>query len=165
MDATIATLIGVGVGAFVTLLTQILISRREKHQLELQRAYEKEKWLRDKVQEIYANCFYYEMEPHYYIDDKIRDLSPIEYTKLTAERAQFSDAHWRERQKWLNLLTVYHPFQKSEEYVKFCEMVRERKVSRSYLVDLAQRDPRLRDMSNPIVQLIEEGFLKDIKEA
>jgi hypothetical protein len=134
MDPSLAGLIGVGIGAVASLLgafvSNWLLMRNQKEQWLRDIKAEKEKWLRDRLQEIYSNCLYY-----LYLSS-----SHIPVTdELALERAKV----FSETQKWLNLLSVYHPFKGTSDYQTFIEKKKEKKLYVADIIDLASRDPRL----------------------
>ena len=108
MDPAIAGLFGAGIGALASLLGALLsnwlLMSKQREQWLLDKQAEQEKWLRERLQEIYSNCI-----------DSLARLN--RRSKMTAEgEAVLSQEHQRElfddysaAQKWLSMLVVYHP--------------------------------------------------------
>jgi hypothetical protein len=126
MDPTIAAafiaaftgLCGVAIGTTASLLTSFLAnrytSRLQRDQWERDRRTEHDKWLRDKLHEIYTNCIYFVQVPNDYVT----------------------------RSKWLNQLLIYQL--DTPDFKEFCEKVKVGSVQEADIVELASKDPRLK---------------------
>jgi hypothetical protein len=167
MDPIVGNLISVGIGAFVTLLgvflSNWLLIHKEREQWHRERKAEQEKWLRDKLQEIYSNCIYYlgytpfAASAPRFEGYSIRHESEIEFEKLKLgyeqlklgyeqlefEHSRFNSEFNNEKLKWLNLLAVYHPFRGTAEFDNFLTRQREHRLTVADVTELAARDPRL----------------------
>jgi gas vesicle protein len=156
MDSAIAGLFGGVIGAVAGLVgslsTSWLTLKKEREQALRNKEIEKEKWLRERLQESYVNCIDYL--------SRISKASEIyiESGKLSAilskehQRELFLD--YSEAQKWLGMLLVYHPARESEHYYDLCREITRfsdgqlpnlgsAKHLRSCIIDLAARDARL----------------------
>jgi hypothetical protein len=171
MDPTIVSLISVGIGAFVTLLGVFLsnwfLMRNAREQWDREHKSEQEKWLRDKLQEIYSNCIYYLGNTPYInlrhdilptnVEYGIRDTSALESEKLKVEYerlklgiqqleldiSKYNIVFENEKRRWLNLLAVYHPFRGSLDFNDFLTKMRGNKLTVVDITELSARDPRL----------------------
>jgi hypothetical protein len=167
MNPTIGNLVSVGIGAIVTLfgvfLSNWLLIRKEREQWYREHKAEQEKWLRDRLQEIYSNCIYYLGQTPYAASAPrlekymVRDAPELEYEKLKLGYEQLKLSYDQmefevrklnvefdnQKQRWLNLLAVYHPFRDTTEFDDFLAKVRERKLSVADVTQLSARDPRL----------------------
>jgi len=146
---------GVMIGAVISLSVSVFsnwyVSRRQKEQWIRERKAEKETWLRNKLQEVYTNCIYYLSKEGYtgWVSLSLKDVSEIEYYKLRFEGAKLDSENRRELRKWLNLLLLYHPRKDTKEFEDFLTKMREGKLKRGDVVEIAASDPRLlyRDMT------------------
>ena len=148
--ASISSLLGVLTGTVVSFAGQWYALRKQREQWERDRQAEYEKWLRDKLQEIYSNSIFYSRRSGFrtyayanQTQNKIPELD-VEYRKMTFEADKLDHAHEQERKKWLNLLMVYHPLRGTKEYDNFLEKFRNNKVTADDIIELANQDPRLK---------------------
>jgi hypothetical protein len=118
MDAGVAGLIGAGIGGGVTLLAQILLVWHQDRAMRHSKVVAEEAWVREKLHEIYVNCIAY-----------IRTQS------------------YAERDKWLNLLLVYHPERTSDDFSKFVEKKTKGALDIADIIELAQKDQRIQGIS------------------
>ena len=164
MDPTVGNLIGVGIGAFVTLvgvfLSNCLLMRKEREQWDREHKAEQEKWLRDRLQEIYSNCIYYlegraayaYVAPNFkgYVSDtseleqeKLRlgyEQLKLGYDQMEYNVHKLKDEFDAERQRWLNLLTVHHPFRGTIEFDDFLTKRRDGKLRVVDVTELSARE-------------------------
>lgn len=157
MDSAVAGLIGAGIGAstgFIsTLLSSWLSLRRERDQWERSVSAERDKWLRDNLQEIYGNCLYYLSRVLMGSEITVESGKPFAVTRIEHQRELFLD--YSEAQKWLGLLLVYHHSPGSSEYAMLSHHIsifsREQVPNltsvpqlRQTIISLASKDLRLR---------------------
>jgi hypothetical protein len=120
MDTSIITasigLCGVVVGAAIVAAVNLIglwhSSRQQKELWAREYKAEQEKALREKLHEIYINCIYYA-----------------------------GSAEYRERDRWLNLLLIYHP--NTTNFDSFLEKVKAGGVEANDIIELARKDSRL----------------------
>lgn len=138
--------IGVILGAVVTFSSTIYLSHRQEEQQKLQLKVEQDKWLKDKLQEIYSNCLFYVNNSGYFnlIPGEVQQESILKYKELEFESRKLDFAFDKEREKWLNLLLIYHPVRGTNEFETFLTKFREGNISAIDIRDLAAHDPRLR---------------------
>ena len=159
VDAAIAGLIGVSIGAIAgllgSLLSNWLLIRKDRERWYFERQAEHERWLRERLQEIYTNSI--DCLSRLFRRSKISSEAEI----ILAEEHQrelFTD--YSEAQMWLGLLVIYYPAQRAndpsiaEDYKEFMEKVGEfsmgempdldkAKELRSLVIALAATDDRL----------------------
>jgi len=135
IDPAYIGLLGVFLGGLLGLLTplisNILSARIDIKKWDLDQTSEKNKWLRERMLEIYSNC--------------LESLSsrPFDHSKAS---------------KWLELLLVYFPNRNSEDYYQFFNLTanvitgteneEDIKYLHEFTLELAATDPRLHDNKN-----------------
>jgi hypothetical protein len=147
MDPSISGLLGVAIGALISLLTNWLTNQEQQKQwLRAQKA-EQEKWLRDKLHEIYNNCIQYSSgSPAVYPGGagvQKGSIPDVDYANLIIEYLKQENQYKLEKQKWLDLLTIYHPDRGSPAFEDYLVTLRDGKLGRSDIIELAARDPRV----------------------
>jgi len=152
VDSAIAGLIGASIGAIAGLLGSFLsnwlLIRREREQFIREQEAERDRWLRDSLQEIYSNSInYLTIIVNKYA--KLPEDVPSSIEEIKEWAYDFSEA-----QKWLGLLLTYHPERNSTEFnsltqsiVKFSKNDNTdlwlAKELRDQIIDLAAEDIRL----------------------
>ena len=159
MDPAIAGLIGAGIGAIAGLLGSLLSSwlliRKERERWVLEQQSEHDRWLRERIQEIYSNSIEYLSRLF-----RRSAITAEAGTVLAQEHQRELFTDYSEAQKWLGLLVVYYPTPRADDlpiaddYKEFMQAVGEFSMSempdlekakhlRSLVIALAATDDRL----------------------
>lgn len=159
MDSALAGLIGAGIGAMAGLLGSLLsnwmVIQKDEKRWFRERQAEEEKWLKERLQEIYTNCIDY-LSRLFRRSEISADAGAI--LKQEHQRELFTD--YSESQKWLGLLAIYYPTQRTdgaripEDYKNFLKLIgdfsmgdmpdmQKAKELRSLVIAMAATDDRL----------------------
>ena len=148
MGGSTGPLLGVIIGASVTLLVTLLSVWKDHLQSQRALQADKEKWLRDRLHEIYSNCLYYSKSKgiggHGWIGPDDRKEKGFEYGKVMIDQSRLELQYQSERLKWFNLLAIHHPFRGTPEYEAFVQKIGKDELQTEDVVSLASRDPRLK---------------------
>ena len=128
-----ADIIGACATLLGTLFSNLFQLLREQLQWNKQQEIERQKWIRDKLQEIYSNCIFY-------------ITAYIEPNNSTV----FED--WAKAKKWLNILLVYSPDRSTTKFEILCAEIEnfcssldieQAKRLRNRIIEIAATAPRL----------------------
>jgi len=149
MGGSTGPLIGVIVGAAVTIVVTLISVWKDHLQSQRTQRADKERWLRDKLHEIYSNCIYYSNNTpgptsHGWIGPFARQGKEFEFGELSIELDKLNNNYHRERLKWFNLLAIHHPFRGKPEYETFIHKMQNNEIKIEDIVSLASCDPRLK---------------------
>jgi hypothetical protein len=143
VDDSTRTLITAGVGALVG---GGLVILKDYLQGRWLRRADKERWVRDKLHEIYTNCIFYLSHkgiPNW-IFSEYKNGKELEYSKIMLEGQRLEAELVAQRLKWLNLLIVHHPARGTPAFEDFVKKVQSKEIQAQDVVDLAASDPRLK---------------------
>ncbi len=150
MDERTKVLVTVGVTALGTLLIAIvsstLVILKDYLQGKWSRQADRERWLRDKLHEIYSNCILYTsygpMSNYIYKGDAVGH--EFELAKYLSEGYRLQEVRNAECQKWLHILAVYHPARGTPAFDDFMKKLQNKEIKSHDIIELAASDPRLK---------------------
>lgn len=106
-DAALAGLIGASIGALAGLIGSFLsnwyLVRKEREQWSRDKELEYQRWLREKLQEIYSNCIFYLSN----LLGKPTSFTASEEGIMIADKKEKWSDDYSQALKWLGLLLVY----------------------------------------------------------
>ncbi|STQ91664.1 hypothetical protein [Iodobacter fluviatilis] len=118
MDAATSGLIGAAIGGGVTLIANLISIWQQARSMRNAKLASEEAWLREKLHEIYVNCIYF-----------------------------VGTSKYEERNKWINLLLIYHPERSQPTFSEFLDKHTKGALAIDDIIALAARDSRIQGVS------------------